>query len=355
MNGFYSNGQASVLDYIRLICGVLSILCSLFIMIRFYKRKRQELEWKELIFEEIIAFMSCALFFGVISDLTGADMMYSTTSMCLGQSLLKLLFDSMTYLIFCLLAKFSINLCISNNINELRDFDNILRQMYYSGFAGFSILYAFVLTVGTAFYVYFEAKNKYPSDSYSNLNHCQRHWVIVWRYFGYVPLLVGLIYPLIKICCTCSLNKCTNNWDWQKVPTSNGSDTNPPSINLKLRRIAMLNSLYVIVFYLCHILSGVRRFYNVFGTINNDDGSKHISITIEPIFLIACLQSGLQSSYGFFNFIVYCVIVYIVDCKDTTQLQDKKDTVQPKTRIALNDISKDSASDNNHSELELFE
>ena len=332
MNGFYSKHEANVLSYVKFICGCLSIICSFIIMARFQIRRNfQKLSWKELAFEEIVAFIASTLFCSLIFQLAGGDLPYSTKSLCIGHACLELYMNWMTYLNFCLLTKLSINLFISSNINEISRFSQLTKGLYYGIFAATTGLCSLILVFFTIFYVYFHEKQTYKNENYSNLNHCQKDWAIVWRYVAYIPLFVGLIYPLIKVWCVCKRTKLRRNTDWKKVATSNSLEY------LKLQRIAKMNCLYVIVFYLCHIFSAVRRFYNVFGTIDNDNGDKSIVLGVEPSFWVGFVQSVLELSYGFFNFIVYWTIVYVVDYKNKNAVDDCSESAHSANAIEIDD------------------
>ena len=314
-------------------------------MIRYTKRRNiDQLDWKDLVFDEIFMLIKSALFCRLILNLIGPGYPYSTPSSCEILSGLSTCFDCIIISHFCLLVELSVNLCIGDNIQEIKRFSETTKGLYFTGFFYVSIWYVAILMPFTILYTYFEGKNLYSSDElYSDFNECKKEWVMVWRYVSNIPLLFGFFYPIVKMCLNKNFNNLKQNWRNGQMAivrlTNNMDDNQKNNIKyIRLRRIAMKNCLYIVVFYISLVFAIVRGFYNVFGTIySDDDNAGSITIAIEPPFLIACLSCLFESSYGLLNFIVYCYIVYVIDCKNN---HDQADNGSGMTNISEDDALK---------------
>ena len=276
------------------------------------------LGWKDLVFEEILMFIASALFCRLILNLIGPEFPYSSLSYCEEVAGFSTFFDCIIYLNFCLLIEISLNLCISNNIQEIKKFGQTTKSIYFCAIVYASIWYVAILMPFTILYTYFKGKNMYSSEEYNDFNECKKDWVMVWRYVACIPLLFGFCYPIIKMC----FKKNFNNLKENRINNNNYiKNIRNGSKYLRLKRIAMKNFLYIVVFYISFVFSIVRGIYNVFGKISGDnDNNDNVAIPIEPPFFIACLSCLFESSYGLLNFIVYCHVVYVIDHKNNNDI-----------------------------------
>ena len=138
----------------------------------------------------------------------------------------------------------------------------------------------------TVLYGYRAAKDEYSNYDFGD---CTADWATIWRFVGYTPLLLELsfiiFYTLLKMC-----KNCTN------------SENSENRLNAASKRKINLYCLYIVVFVVCFIFAGIRRFYNVFGTISDDS---NVSMPIEPPFWIGCLHCVFESCYGIGNCAIY--------------------------------------------------
>ena len=287
MRGFYDEGQEQTLRTMSLVGSGLSVLLCVIIILHYVcesNTKNRIWSSSETFFRELVVLTTMSLFCSTVTNLLGPDYPYSTVSWCGLQATFKLLGDYVLNIYFCIFGYFLINLKITNNYDNIVHFTrNGGKAKYYPKIFGICFLLAAFMMTFTGFYSYDASKHEYVDY---NFNDCKLEWLIVWRFVAYIPSFVGLgfivMYSMIMM----------------KGYKKDENVESSPLINLYC--------LYIVAFIICFIFTNIRRFYNVFGTVGNNNNK--IVVSIEPPFWIACLQFSLEAFYGVANFAIYCVI-----------------------------------------------